>query len=87
MHNKQLILAACMSVICSGQVLAQDQYYDITANYLENAGFDSDFDYTATATGNVAQEILDVKGWTKDISVDYTSLAPKRPSTKYPSLQ
>ena len=72
MHNKQLILAACMSVICSGQVLAQDQYYDITANYLENAGFDSDFDYPATATGNVAQEILDVKGWTKDISVDYT---------------
>ena len=55
MHNKQLILAACMSVICSGQVLAQDQYYDITANYLENAGFDSDFDYPATATSNVDQ--------------------------------
>ncbi len=46
--------------------------YDITSFYLNNSGFDSDFDYTIDDTGNVAQEILDVKGWVKDITVDYT---------------
>lgn len=46
--------------------------YDITQAYLANAGFDSDFDYTIDDTGNVAQEILDVNGWTKNISVNYT---------------
>ncbi len=48
------------------------QTNDVTAFYLNNAGFDSRYDYTIDDTGNVAQEILDVDGWTKDISVDYT---------------
>lgn len=45
---------------------------DVTALYIKNAGFDSDFNYTKEKTGNIAQEILEVKGWTKDISVNYT---------------
>lgn len=45
---------------------------DVTALYIKNAGFDTDFNYTKDKTGNIAQEILDVKDWTKDISVDYT---------------
>lgn len=47
---------------------------DVTELYLQNAGFDDSehFDYRANQTGNVAQEILPVYGWNKEISVDYT---------------
>ena len=47
---------------------------DITNLYLQNAGFDdeSHFDYHKSDNGNVAQEILDIYGWNKDIGVDYT---------------
>ena len=50
---------------------AYAQTYDVTPFYLSNSGFDTDFDYTIDDTGNVAQEILDVKGWTKNITVNY----------------
>ena len=71
MKTKQFFMACMMSASFALPAAAQD-YYDITGLYLQNAGFDSDFDYSVSATGNVAQEILDVKGWTKDISVNYT---------------
>lgn len=47
---------------------------DITELYLRNAGFDDSdhFDYRIGDNGNVAQEILPVHGWQKDITVDYT---------------
>ncbi|MCQ2193617.1 MAG: hypothetical protein MJZ28_01550 [Paludibacteraceae bacterium] len=47
---------------------------DVTALFLQNAGFDDEahFDYRKSDNGNVAQEILPVYGWTKDINVDYT---------------
>ena len=45
---------------------------DVTADHLTNAGFDSGFHYKKGESGNVAQEIRDISGWTKDISVDYT---------------
>lgn len=48
------------------------QTNDVTPFYLSNSGFDTDFDYTIDDTGNVAQEILDVKGWTKNITANYT---------------
>lgn len=47
-------------------------YNDITSTYLTNTSFDSNFDYDAKQTGNVAKEILDIDGWTKNINVDYT---------------
>jgi hypothetical protein len=59
------------AVFLVGQIQAQT-VYDVTQVYLDNSGFDSDFDYTIYDTGNVAQEIRDVKGWTKNISVNYT---------------
>lgn len=71
MKTKRLILSCMISGLLTSPVIAQD-YYDITGVYLQNAGFDTDFDYPASATGNVAQEILDVDGWTKNISVNYT---------------
>lgn len=48
------------------------EYHDITDLYLHNYGFDTDFDYPVSATGNVAQEIREVNGWAKDIDVNYT---------------
>lgn len=69
--TKQLLVAACMAALTVAPAQAQN-YYDLTDVYLQNAGFDSDFDYPASASGNVAQEILEVKGWTKNISVNYT---------------
>ncbi len=65
------LLLTILAVVCSASAMAQD-YYDITKMYVKNAGFDTRFDYTIDDTGNVAQEILSVDGWTKNISVDYT---------------
>ena len=49
--------------------MAQD---DVTKYYLTNYGFDSEFDYTAEDKQRVAQEILDVPGWTAELSANYT---------------
>jgi len=45
---------------------------DVTAKYLTNWGFDENFDYTASDAKTVSQEMLEVDGWTKDFSIDYT---------------
>ena len=45
---------------------------DVSALFLNNWGFDSDFNYKKGESGNVAQEILDIPGWEMDISVNYT---------------
>ena len=66
---KQLLTLTLSLVLISAS--AQD-YYDITSFYLNNAGFDTDLDYTIHDTGNVEQEIREVKGWTKNFSVNYT---------------
>lgn len=55
--------------LCSYSALAQ---VDVTAIYLKNAGFDTLYDYPVGVTGNVAQEMLSVDGWTNDYSVAYT---------------
>ena len=65
-----LLLTAIACLVSTGA--SAQAMHDITRYYLENAGFDSRFDYTIDDTGNVAQEILDVDGWTKNISVTYT---------------
>lgn len=46
--------------------------YDLTSYYLDNAGFDSGYNHTADESGNVAQEICTVSGWTKASTVNYT---------------
>ena len=45
---------------------------DITKYYLENYGFDTDFDYRSGENKTVSQELKEVKGWTADLSADYT---------------
>ena len=70
MKTVRLLFILVLSLFL-GNATAQD-YYDITSFYLNNAGFDTDFDYTIDDTGNVEQEIREVKGWTKNFSVNYT---------------
>ena len=45
---------------------------DITDYYLENAWFDTHFDYTAAQSNNVGQELKSVDGWTANLSANYT---------------
>ena len=46
---------------------------DVTGQYLQNAGFDSNFNYGLSTTGNVAGDILNnVHGWAKDMNATYT---------------
>lgn len=71
MNIRQRFIAALCLLFGVGTPYAAAQV-DVTAIYLENAGFDSHYDYDASATGNVAQEMLDVANWTKDYTVAYT---------------
>ena len=57
---------------CAIVPVAADDYHDISGNYLQNTGFDSNYNYKVGDEGNVAQEILEIDGWTKNISVNYT---------------
>ena len=70
MKASRLLLAACLTAATLPLTSRADT--DMTGFFLKNAGFDSNFDYNKVATGNVAQEIRDVDGWTKDIGIDYT---------------
>ena len=45
---------------------------DVSKYYLANYDFNQYFDYTASQSTAVAQELLDVKGWTADLSANYT---------------
>ncbi len=57
---------------CAVLPVAANDYYDVSGGYLQNTGFDSDYNYKVGDEGNVSQEILEVNGWTKNISVNYT---------------
>ncbi len=60
-------------LFCSVLVAATAQAQtDVTKYYMTNYGFDSDFNYPASSSANVAQEINDIPGWTPQLSADYT---------------
>lgn len=69
--NLKTLLLSCMGV-CVSLISGAQTNYNVTEAYLKNAGFDTHFDYAVGETGNVAQEIKDIYGWTKNISVNYT---------------
>ena len=70
---KKLITNAVMTLALTGLSIHNSYAQtDVTSKYLTNAGFDTGFHYKKGESGNVAQEIRDVSGWTKDIEVDYT---------------
>lgn len=45
---------------------------DVSKYYLTNYDFNQYFDYTASLSTAVAQELLDVKGWTSELTANYT---------------
>ncbi len=76
--KQKMIVALCAFLGTSG-VMAQ---VDVTSLYLENAGFDVHYDYDVSATGNVAQEMLPVMGWTNDYTMNYTIVGTYQVGTK-----
>lgn len=76
---KQRMLVVLCAILGASGIMAQ---VDVTALYLENAGFDTHYDYDASATGNVQQEMLPVEGWTNDYSVNYTIVGTYQIGTK-----
>lgn len=68
-NKKKTLLVALCTLLSASAAVAQA---DVTALYLENAGFDTHYDYDINATGNVAQEMLPVVGWTNDYTMNYT---------------
>lgn len=65
----RLISCLLALVVTSFSVMAQE---DVTATYLTNYGFDSNFNYKSGATNEVKQELKTVNGWTSEVTVDYT---------------
>lgn len=66
---KKILLTNILALICSVGAVAQT---DVTDFFLKNAGFDTNFDYTAKQSTAVAQEILPIDGWTAGFTIDYT---------------
>ena len=58
-----------LAIVLSSGTQAQTNVSDL---FLQNWGFDTNINYDQAATGNVAQEILDIESWTKEHTVDYT---------------
>ena len=69
--KKNLRFGAVMTLLwmCALQAAANA---DITRYVMINAGFDRNYNHTAAESGNVAQELNEVSGWTSELSADYT---------------
>lgn len=65
---KMKLLATLLS-LTSFAAWAQD---DVTKYFLDNAGFDTAINYPAESKARVTQELLEVEGWTAELSADYT---------------
>ena len=70
MKLKSLLATATLLATMTTAAIAET-YHDITRAYLNNAGFDTNFNYDASATDNVTKEILIPEGWTKSFTVTY----------------
>ena len=69
MKKRLLTNILWLAALCAN---AQSTPLDISQFYLSNSGFDSNFNYKAGQTNNVAEEIKAVAGWTADLSASYT---------------
>lgn len=78
-NNKQTLLVALCTLLTYSAAMSQ---VDVTALYLKNAGFDTNYDYKVGVTGNVTQEMLPVDGWINDYSVNYTIVGTYQVKTK-----
>lgn len=80
MTTKRLLTLCILAIVAL--TAAGQEYYDLTEHYLTNSLFDSEYDYDMNQTGNVAQEMLPVRGWTNDYDVDYTIVGTYQVGTK-----
>lgn len=67
MKKKIFMFLACLASF----TLASAQT-DVTKFFLTNYGFDSNFDYPATSSAVVKQEIKQIDGWTQGFTINYT---------------
>ena len=74
MKNNVLIKGICLIVAAVAISVTVSAEIDITSRFLKNYGFDSYFDHKSSETTTVAQELNNVRGWTSDLSADYTIL-------------
>ena len=70
MTTKRLLTLCILAIVA--MTAAGQEYYDLTEHYLTNSLFDGEYDYDQTRTGNVAQEMQPVNGWTNDYTMNYT---------------
>lgn len=69
MRLKKPIITCALLLSGIFQVNAQT---DVTKHFLSNYNFDTDFNYSSSSSANVAQEILEIPGWTPNFTIDYT---------------
>ena len=69
--NYTFLLVGMMAL--GGYTVKADNYTDITEYYLINSGFDANFNYDKSYSGNVSGNIInEVYGWDKDMTSTYT---------------
>ena len=74
-HTFPLVASVVMVLMAAMPVEAQDNYYDITKYYLENADFSASYDYDRSVTGNVTPPVTsDVTGWSHEITANNKKL-------------
>lgn len=75
----KVLLINILLWVCAFPILTYAQtdvsYYDITPYYLQNAGFDTGYNYNKSATGNLNNVISEVSGWKNTTRVTYNSTA------------
>jgi hypothetical protein len=75
----KVLLINILLWVCAFPILTHAQtdvsYYDITPYYLQNAGFDTGYNYNKSATGNLNNVISEVSGWKNTTRVTYNSTA------------
>ncbi len=69
MRLKKCIIPCALFLSGIFQMSAQT---DVTKYFLSNYGFDADFDYSSSSSASVAQEILEIPGWTPNFTINYT---------------
>ncbi|MCM1311374.1 MAG: hypothetical protein NC206_03845 [Bacteroides sp.] len=64
-------LAVPCTLFLSG-ILPMNAQTDVTTYFLSNADFDIGFNYSSSSSAVVAQEILEIPGWTPNFTINYT---------------
>lgn len=69
MNLKKMFASCALLLFGLFQMNAQT---DVTKYFLSNYSFDENFDYPASSSAKVGQEILEIPGWTPNFTINYT---------------